>query len=708
MKKTKWIAALCILSAVVPVSLTCAKYVTTLSDEFKLNISAQRYSVTYDAVGGVFNALEGKPATYSTPSQIADPNFTVLSEDEEPYKWWHLFKGWVTTPYSWIDVPTPEYHAGASIDASQVPNLYAVWESGLIYNHPIGGNDGAIINNDNGTITFNLNTINGYEKLCIPLTEVTESGAKLKTNHLYKVTFDYSGTATYFNHGGGDLANGTNVYTVIKSSEVYGSSGYLNSEEVTNHILIEHLTPQQLKTLVEFPGTRTDNVQIDPFKGNYVFVPDEDNGTMYLFLEFSDVTDNVTSSVSISNVVVTDLGIAPVENMISNNWNGNYSVNLDEGKYTFNISDGSGHFERVGIPLYDLTAGQLYTVTFDYKANSTDSSFSLLDATTSETFLRYYGYQVATVGNRLTSTTSIEDNDWVLLNGTHSATLSYTFEATAEQQYLWFEFSNVNDSHKGEYTVDNITVAETPDATPTTYDLLPEAETIVEPLTFDYSGIDENIEWWTIDNEALFEEYGEDIEAYLPYAGFDFALGFEGVADGYAFPETITVVIDDTEYIVSTEPASYDETSPTFLYHEVYDELHLVIPGALLTEETQSVAVYAVAEEIVEDEPVEDEPVEDEPVEDEPVEDEPVEDEPVEDEPIEDEPVEDEPVEDEPVEDESFEDEPVEDEPVEDEPVEDEPVEDEPVEDEPVEDEQLIEDEQPIVEDEPVEPTQEP
>jgi len=103
-------------------------------------------------------------------------------------------------------------------------------------------------------------------------------------------------------------------------------------------------------------------------------------------------------------------------------------------------------------------------------------------------------------------------------------------------------------------------------------------------IDFLWDGIDDtNMDiWYPVD-----EQY--------PMAGDDYEMAFEP-SEGYVMSETITVMIDGVEYIVYTDGSGYeDEIAPN------YDPESniLKIPGELLTEETQTVAIVASAVEVV-------------------------------------------------------------------------------------------------------------
>ncbi len=122
-----------------------------------------------------------------------------------------------------------------------------------------------------------------------------------------------------------------------------------------------------------------------------------------------------------------------------------------------------------------------------------------------------------------------------------------------------------------------------------TYDLLKEEKENGEEITsidFDFLGIDENIDWWTISEH----------DDQMPRPNEDYLIGFDLFEpELYALPDTIEVIIDGTVYNVAVSGENA-EGEPTFANGI------LTIPAELLTEETKSLVITASAVEIVEQE----------------------------------------------------------------------------------------------------------
>ncbi len=451
MKRTlRIVLTLTLVLSVLTTGFAMAKYATTASSSFNLDIKAARYTLTFNANGGTF--ASGQQSI--TKTNIGTSIFEIISD--KPSRAWHDFMGWSG------DYTATTGTIFGSVDATTINTLYAAWDPQIKTNNDTtGGNTFTDpVYGDDGSLTFDLTPISGHERMVIPL-------GTLNSRYKYSVTFDFSGTVTL-----NDYNDGHNVYKVIDYTQLAAYKGDAQSSELSTN---ELAGSKQFPIDIDGKGVNSHKWS-GIYNGEYYFTPT--TNPMYLFLEFSDTFDkNKYENLKISNIQLHCLGVDPIDNL-----NGSsdvvYSYTLDRNGYTFYFT-GGGWYERVGIPIQsvisngipgsDLVVGQQYTVTFNFTANSEPDLYSVRDnlALGDQNSHRYYAYQVSTsVNNKFSGTTTdshkYKDNNWKELRGNQYQTLSFTFIAESEQQYLWFDFSDVVDGNAYVFNVNNLSVQPTP------------------------------------------------------------------------------------------------------------------------------------------------------------------------------------------------------------------------------------------------------
>ncbi len=557
----RFLTVLCAIILVINVGYASAKYVTNISTELPIMVQAAGYTLICHLEGGAIDGNEGPwiktqygDKTFEPPKEV-DPNGTANVE----------FLGWAYDK----DAREVDVEKGDPVTVTeQITRMYAIWGFHMEYetNYENGIGDLTAIDENNMVVDITTNNAT-YERIFIPLTG-------LDPNSVYRISFDYSGSGEYHHYTRDNGGRGFFGYHVINETDKneykknveplrYNPTGF-------NHFIDNNASDQKFS--------------FQDVHHSDIFVADGD--TMYLYLEYSDVKDYTLSYHYITNLEIEKLNTDEYSSTIKHIGGSNIiaydkHIYYEDGYYSFKMTSNTGMYERFGfeIPM-TLEVGSEYTVSFDFKNNATDGKYAN----------GYFGYAVSADSSCLDTYQAKQyDGTFTDIAIGGAGSYSHTFAATNETMYMLYEISRAQDEKVAKYEITNFNIEKTGE----TYDQWPEGYTL-PTIDLDYTSIDENLGWWPVENELVYDAFGYDIvNAQYPYAGFDYTLAFESVDQKrWALPEIITVSIDDTVYHVDTTTAAWnDGTEPTF----DPEKGTLTIPAALLTPLTETISIEAAA-----------------------------------------------------------------------------------------------------------------
>lgn len=537
-RRMKWIPVLCLLLAVLTVGSTFARYATTLSDSFRLNILAKLYTITYDANGGTF--ADGSETKKVDHVKRNDNVFTVISDTASHQ--FFKFLGWTDDYAAYAAGKTDHlYTSGSEFVATKMnTTLTAVWDSN--FNDKA---DGAITDFvvDGNNISFVHHGVEGCEFISVPINDL-DVGAD------YILDFDF-----YY-----VPKNGIGFYTGANAESI-GSHAF--SYAIGTTPSITHTTEK----LGYFKNCTAST--------NFTHRFTASQAKMFLNLMTCDIGDQYEVAIYIKNLTLTK--VMP-SFTISSSWP---EIKSAAGVYT-NVTPTSGGvafdlqcvngIERSAIKLENLVPGKNYTVSFDFENNVTR-----LINNNSNSYEYQFGYCFAD------DTANIHTNPgytWSLFetNGKHAYTQSFT--ATGKVAYLILNFSNVSDQGSAyHFELSKLTITEGGTGGSLLH-LIPGEDIETSPIDINIDGIDDtHMDWMPI----------SDHENMMPYPGEDYQISFTP-DEGYSLADTITVDIDGTLYTVNTNgdnPEGHPDFAP--------ETGILTIPAALLTEDTRVVTITAAA-----------------------------------------------------------------------------------------------------------------
>lgn len=526
------------------------------------------YTVTFNYNGG-----SGSPNTMEVAHGKAYSSLPTYPTRNGGY----LFTGWYTAASGGTRVyPT-----------TQVQNadhtLYARWAETpfndvindlVVKNNPDDNSDGVV-----DDIYMNFACGEFYEKYNVPITGLT-------VGQTYKLTYSASNDGSFGDHpvGYGEARYGS---AIVRASNL--DAGHLRNTLATDAI-----------------ATWTDYESGDTWlhgpHSNRTIIFTATDTTMFWAWEFGLIEDGTLYNFNIDNVSLTKYTIPAnypdieFENktmygaegaIIKEELNAPYSTNC-----TF---VGQGGAETITYPITGLTKGVTYTIIFDHTLYGTfydgleyscgiaskqpvnDSQVWSL-----EQALNGYWSDPPSSAYLLSEEQNLKSNG---VNCTGEYRL--TFTAPDSTVYWVFYTGGCNDGGLGNIIDVNVThfsgggttYYDRTDGTWSTLERLPEVDESND-IELIWDGIDDtNMDiWYPVDEQK-------------PVPGDDYEIAFEP-AEGYVMAETITVMIDDVEYIVRTDGWVSEEGIAPF-----YDPQRnvLTIPAELLLAETRTVSIVARA-----------------------------------------------------------------------------------------------------------------
>ncbi len=430
MKKTKWIAAICIMIGLT-VSSVYARYATTLSDSFRLDIIAQLYTLTYSAPF----AHIGNEGIVHVDKQIANPTFTIGNYSAE-----HEYLSFLC----WEDQTGTHYKAGDTLTLDSFNGIlravYTLDHNDLLDGS--GANNGnyfgdLIVEKETGDLVLTFNGHNNCEIVFFPVKNLVVGG-----KYTYSFDFFY------------DAPNGIGFYTPGNKGTLSLGSNTTGVDHVFGYFLVDETTKTSIQKDDSHATLSKYAVVHDAFEGiatktNFTQTFTANSETMYLGMIMCDIQDFKDVNLHWNNISVTRHdNDADIDLNAANSWHTSSNasqpgsqaisnISVGEDSVSFTVAGVSG-VERYAIPITGLTTGQNYTVSFNFSGNP-----SQLINKNANGEQYQYGYCISPTLNIFTQ---YQNSGWELFTPSENAqSYSKSFTASGSTAYLILNFSNVSD-----------------------------------------------------------------------------------------------------------------------------------------------------------------------------------------------------------------------------------------------------------------------
>lgn len=317
-----------------------------------------------------------------------------------------------------------------------------------------------ILTEINKSIVFQGTTSGGFEKVIFPINH-------LEVGEWYTISFGE--LLTKEGSGSWWCDDGTYASAVRATKELGDgvSSALPNATGTTNELFVWTHSPRASNSGLGYtPVTNASTT----FKATA--------STMYWIWDYSKLRDGVAYTF---DCYLTDVGIRKLEvaegpraNLLATEMYGykssagtgencklSYKVYADNNRLELIAVGVDGQYEKVNIPLVELTVGTRYRLTFDYHRTKLFSGNDFINSGSS--LDNCFG--ISASKNTQTGNVQYNNTTGYTANFTDADLLSYTLEftATATTMYWVWSQSNLTDNQLFNQVVDNVTLEEIPE-----------------------------------------------------------------------------------------------------------------------------------------------------------------------------------------------------------------------------------------------------